>query len=172
MVLREEFLPFMEEVKRSVAAMIKGANGKHPPRRYPSLCLPPLIHSEMLPSLPCLPPSRRAVGLRRPPLGHPARPESGELHELSGCPSTGGGVLFIPPEAVYFLSLSTCVQCVIQGGLAANAIGFRMTSLLKLADTKANKPGMNLMHYVAKVSGEAMAWPLGTVSERGRFSSP
>ncbi|XP_031728527.1 FH2 domain containing 3 [Anarrhichthys ocellatus] len=33
---------------------------------------------------------------------------------------------------------------------SANAIGFRMTSLLKLADTKANKPGMNLMHYVAK----------------------
>lgn len=46
------------------------------------------------------------------------------------------------------------MQCVIQGGLTANAIGFRMTSLLKLADTKANKPGMNLMHYVAKVSGE------------------
>lgn len=40
----------------------------------------------------------------------------------------------------------------IQGGYSANAIGFRMTSLLKLADTKANKPGMNLMHYVAKVS--------------------
>lgn len=38
-----------------------------------------------------------------------------------------------------------------QGGYSANAIGFRMTSLLKLADTKANKPGMNLMHYVAKV---------------------
>ncbi|XP_029304279.1 FH2 domain containing 3 [Cottoperca gobio] len=36
------------------------------------------------------------------------------------------------------------------GGYTANAIGFRMTSLLKLADTKANKPGMNLMHYVAK----------------------
>ncbi|KAA8586884.1 hypothetical protein FQN60_000720 [Etheostoma spectabile] len=36
------------------------------------------------------------------------------------------------------------------GGFSANAIGFRMTSLLKLADTKANKPGMNLMHYVAK----------------------
>ena len=42
---------------------------------------------------------------------------------------------------------------IIQGGYSANAIGFRMTSLLKLADTKANKPGMNLMHYVAKVSG-------------------
>ncbi|XP_078122681.1 FH2 domain containing 3 isoform X1 [Sander vitreus] len=36
------------------------------------------------------------------------------------------------------------------GGYSANAIGFRMTSLLKLADTKANKPGMDLMHYVAK----------------------
>ncbi|XP_056141338.1 FH2 domain containing 3 [Lampris incognitus] len=36
------------------------------------------------------------------------------------------------------------------GGYSGDAIGFRMTSLLKLADTKANKPGMNLMHYVAK----------------------
>lgn len=27
MVLREEFFPFVEEVKSSVAAMIKGANG-------------------------------------------------------------------------------------------------------------------------------------------------
>ncbi|XP_041920338.1 FH2 domain-containing protein 1 [Alosa sapidissima] len=34
------------------------------------------------------------------------------------------------------------------GGYAGSAIGFRMTSLLKLVDTKANKPGMNLMHYV------------------------
>lgn len=41
---------------------------------------------------------------------------------------------------------------ILQGGYSANAIGFRMTSLLNLADTKANKPGMNLMHYVAKVS--------------------
>lgn len=34
------------------------------------------------------------------------------------------------------------------GGYAGSAVGFRMTSLLKLVDTKANKPGMNLMHYV------------------------
>ncbi|KAG7471217.1 hypothetical protein MATL_G00122040 [Megalops atlanticus] len=34
------------------------------------------------------------------------------------------------------------------GGYAGSAIGFRMASLLKLVDTKANKPGMNLMHYV------------------------
>lgn len=39
----------------------------------------------------------------------------------------------------------------LQGSCSANAIGFRMSSLLNLADTKANKPGMNLMHFVAKV---------------------
>lgn len=39
-----------------------------------------------------------------------------------------------------------------QGGYAGSAIGFRMASLLKLADTKANKPGMNLMHYVVMAS--------------------
>lgn len=38
-----------------------------------------------------------------------------------------------------------------QGGYAGSAVGFRMTSLLKLVDTKANKPGMNLMHYVVMV---------------------
>uniref|UniRef100_A0A3B5LUQ3 FH2 domain containing 3 n=1 Tax=Xiphophorus couchianus TaxID=32473 RepID=A0A3B5LUQ3_9TELE len=40
------------------------------------------------------------------------------------------------------------------GGYSANAIGFRVASLLNLADTKANKPGMNLMHYVAKFVSE------------------
>lgn len=39
-----------------------------------------------------------------------------------------------------------------QGGYAGNAAGFRISSLLKLADTKANKPGMNLLHFVAMVS--------------------
>ncbi|KAJ7995735.1 hypothetical protein DPEC_G00247680 [Dallia pectoralis] len=34
------------------------------------------------------------------------------------------------------------------GGYAGGAIGFRMASLLKLVDTRANKPGMNLMHFV------------------------
>ncbi|XP_040907142.1 FH2 domain containing 3 [Toxotes jaculatrix] len=49
------------------------------------------------------------------------------------------------------------------GGYSANVIGFRMTSLLKLADTKANKPGMNLMHYVAKqvedIDAELLTFP-------------
>lgn len=41
------------------------------------------------------------------------------------------------------------------GGYAGSAIGFRMSSLLKLADTKANKPGMNLMHYVVMEAQKA-----------------
>lgn len=49
------------------------------------------------------------------------------------------------------LLLSDDLTVTVQGGYSANAIGFRMSSLLNLADTKANKPGMNLMHYVAKV---------------------
>lgn len=31
-------------------------------------------------------------------------------------------------------------------------MGFKLSSLLALADTKANKPGMNLLHFVALVS--------------------
>lgn len=45
--------------------------------------------------------------------------------------------------------------CVSQGGYAGNAVGFKLSSLLSLADTKANKPGMNLLHFVAMVSGRA-----------------
>ncbi|XP_070685272.1 FH2 domain-containing protein 1-like [Pempheris klunzingeri] len=41
------------------------------------------------------------------------------------------------------------------GGYAGSAVGFRMASLLKLADTKANKPGMNLMHYVVMATQKA-----------------
>ncbi|XP_043918397.1 FH2 domain-containing protein 1 [Protopterus annectens] len=35
------------------------------------------------------------------------------------------------------------------GGYAGNAVGFKLSSLLNLADTKSNKPGMNLLHFVA-----------------------
>ncbi|KAK7882974.1 hypothetical protein WMY93_029148 [Mugilogobius chulae] len=49
------------------------------------------------------------------------------------------------------------------GGYAGSAVGFRMTSLLKLVDTKANKPGMNLMHYVVmqaqKVDAALLTFP-------------
>ncbi|XP_076130939.1 FH2 domain containing 3 [Alosa pseudoharengus] len=36
-----------------------------------------------------------------------------------------------------------------EGCYTGSAIGFKMGSLLRLADTKANKPGITLMHYVA-----------------------
>lgn len=45
--------------------------------------------------------------------------------------------------------------CGFQGGYAGNAVGFKLSSLLSLADTKANKPGMNLLHFVALVRKKA-----------------
>ncbi len=38
------------------------------------------------------------------------------------------------------------------GGFAGNAAGFKIASLMKLIDTKANKPRMNLMHYIVDVA--------------------
>lgn len=40
----------------------------------------------------------------------------------------------------------------LQGGYAGSALGFRVSSLLRLADTKSNKPGVDLLHFVALVS--------------------
>lgn len=53
---------------------------------------------------------------------------------------------------VWFLTLYVASQ----GGYAGNAAGFRISSLLKLADTKANKPGMNLLHFVAMVRSDIL----------------
>uniref|UniRef100_A0A8C5N7V8 FH2 domain-containing protein 1-like n=1 Tax=Gouania willdenowi TaxID=441366 RepID=A0A8C5N7V8_GOUWI len=99
MVLRQEFLPLMEEVKNSVAIMSKAAN------------------------------------------------------ELLDCDDLHSVIRLVLKAGNYMNA----------GGYSANAIGFRMTSLLKLADTKANKPGMNLMHYVAKqvedIDAELLTFP-------------
>ena len=38
-----------------------------------------------------------------------------------------------------------------QGGYAGDAAGFKLSSLLKLTEIRANKPRMNLMHYVVMV---------------------
>nr|XP_060623168.1 FH2 domain-containing protein 1-like [Anolis sagrei ordinatus] len=35
------------------------------------------------------------------------------------------------------------------GGYAGSALGFRVPSLLRLTDTKANRPGMDLLHFMA-----------------------
>ena len=37
----------------------------------------------------------------------------------------------------------------LQGGYAGNAAGMKISSLTKLTDIRSNKPGMNLLHYVA-----------------------
>ncbi|XP_004076348.1 FH2 domain-containing protein 1 [Oryzias latipes] len=86
MMVREEFFPFMEEVKDSVSVMTKAAQ------------------------------------------------------ELLDCDDLHSVIRLVLKAGNYMNA----------GSYSANAIGFRMSSLLKLADTKANKPGMNLMHYVAK----------------------
>ncbi|CAB4005147.1 Inverted formin-2 [Paramuricea clavata] len=48
-------------------------------------------------------------------------------------------------------------------GHAGNAIAFKISSLLKLTDTKANKPRMNLMHFLVEVAeakrAEVMSFP-------------
>ena len=36
-----------------------------------------------------------------------------------------------------------------QGGYAGEAAGFKMMSLLKLPEIRANKPGINLIHFIA-----------------------
>lgn len=38
-----------------------------------------------------------------------------------------------------------------QGNYAGDAAGFKLSSLLKLTEIRANKPRMNLMHYVVMV---------------------
>ncbi|XP_077984696.1 inverted formin-2-like [Glandiceps talaboti] len=39
------------------------------------------------------------------------------------------------------------------GGYAGNAVGFKLSSLMKLSDTRANKPRINLLHYLVEVFG-------------------
>lgn len=45
-----------------------------------------------------------------------------------------------------------CVAVRLQGGYAGDAVGFKLESLLKLTDIRANRPNMNLLHYVAMVT--------------------
>lgn len=49
------------------------------------------------------------------------------------------------------------------GGYAGNAVGVKLSSLQKLTDIRANKPGMNLIHFVAlqaeKRNKELLSFP-------------
>ena len=44
---------------------------------------------------------------------------------------------------------------ILQGGYAGNAAGMKISSLHKLSDIRSNKPGLNLLHYVALQAEEA-----------------
>ncbi|TRY65996.1 hypothetical protein DNTS_003776 [Danionella cerebrum] len=74
-------------------------------------------------------------------------------HELLGCADLHTVIRLVLKTGNYMNS----------DGYAGSAVGFRITSLLKLADTKANKPGMNLMHYVVmqaqKIDGSLLKFP-------------
>lgn len=55
----------------------------------------------------------------------------------------------------------------LQDGHAGNAIAFKISSLMKLTDTKANKPRMNLMHFIVEVRSKDKVNTIETV-----FSQP
>lgn len=81
---------------------------------------------------------------------HSLGPQDWKLHECCEYIISDCGALdnFSSCLCIFDLSLFAWSQ----GGYAGNAVGFKMSSLLKLVDTKANKPGMNLMHYVVMAS--------------------
>lgn len=51
------------------------------------------------------------------------------------------------------------------GGYAGNAAGVKLSSLQKITDIRANKPGMNLIHYVA-LQAEKKSRDLITFTEK------
>jgi maltose-binding protein MalE len=46
----------------------------------------------------------------------------------------------------------SAVECVFQGSYAGNAAGFKLNTLPKLLDTRANKPRMTFLHFVVQVA--------------------
>ena len=70
----------------------------------------------------------------------------------------------IQPNPIAFFSYH-------QGGFAGNAGGFKIASLMKLPDTKANKPRMNLMHYIVLLAEEKDKKLLGFPDEMKNLTS-
>ena len=74
-------------------------------------------------------------------------------------PTTGGVrvVLSVVPSFCYRPSL--------QGGYAGNAAGMKISSLHKLTDIRSNKPGVNLLHYVAQQAEQTQPELLSLVED-------
>jgi hypothetical protein len=78
--------------------------------------------------------------------------ESKELQEIIYMVLMAGNFL----NAVSLIKITIACKFMLiysqQGGYAGDAAGFKLGSLLKLTEIRANKPKMNLMHYVVMVS--------------------
>ena len=46
-------------------------------------------------------------------------------------------------------NIFNCTLFIFKGGYAGNAAGMKISSLHKLSDIRSNRPGLNLLHYVA-----------------------
>lgn len=57
----------------------------------------------------------------------------------------------LPEVLQLILIIGNFLNC---GGYAGNAVAFKINSLLKIVDTRANKPRMNLMHFLVHVAEE------------------
>ena len=62
------------------------------------------------------------------------------------------------------LHLWTKLYC-LQGGYAGNAAGMKISSLHKLQDIRSNKPGVNLLHYVAQQAEQTQPELLSVVED-------
>ena len=63
------------------------------------------------------------------------------------------------------LSLDLSSLFCFQGGYAGNAAGMKISSLHKLTDIRSNKPGMNLVHYVAQQAEQTQPELLSVVED-------
>lgn len=68
------------------------------------------------------------------------------------------------------LTLSNCttfllIASLTQGGYAGDAAGFKMMSLLKLPEIRANKPGVSLIHFIAQQSEKSAGGSLSHFSQ-------
>ena len=65
-------------------------------------------------------------------------------------------VIFLPIGQIQLLTYTFPNDVILhfQGGYAGNAAGMKISSLHKLSDIRSNKPGLNLLHYVANQAQE------------------
>jgi hypothetical protein len=63
------------------------------------------------------------------------------------------------------------MDCVFQGSYAGNAAGFKLNTLPKLLDTRANKPRMTFLHFVVQVAETNHKDALAFIKELSNISN-